>query len=167
MNVSICVLEVWIAMKCVVFMMGRETYGMEIARVKEILHVPETITRMPESPDALEGVFNLRDMVVPILDLKKIFGLGDFVSGPESRLLVFDAAGSFFAILVDAVKEVLDLDEGQIERVGAVLPVWKDGMVRGIGKQDGRLIILLDAEAVKAETLDAAVAGDGGGALDA
>jgi len=149
-------------MKCVVFIMGRETYGMEIARVKEILHVPEIITRMPESPDALKGVFNLRDKVVPIIDLKKVFDLGDFVCRPESRLLVFDAAGSSFAVLVDAVTEVLDLDEDQIERAGAVLPVWKDGMVRGIGKQDGRLIILLDAESVKAEALDAAVAGNGG-----
>lgn len=144
------------SLKCVIFVMGKETYGMEISRVKEILHVPETISRMPKSPPAVEGVFSLRERVVPIIDLKKVFELGAFVRGPESRVLIFDVAGSQFAVLVDAVTEVLDLDEDQIERAGAVLPVWKDGMIRGIGKLDGRLIILLDAEAVKLEVMDAA-----------
>ncbi len=141
--------------KCVVFTMGRETYGMEIGHVKEILLVPGNIVKMPKSPPAVVGVVNLRGAVIPVADLKRFLGLGQFEAGPESRLLVFQVEGVLFSVLVDAVTEVLDLDEEDIERAGAVLPAWGDGMVRGIGKQEGRLVILLDPGALKRELIDA------------
>ena len=145
--------------KCVVFTMGKETYGMEIGHVKEILLVPGSIVKMPKAPPAVVGVVNLRGAVIPVADLKKFLGLGQFEAGSESRLLVFFVDGVLFSVLVDAVTEVLDLDEDDIERAGAVLPVWNDGMVRGIGKQEGRLVILLDPGALNRELIDAGMSG--------
>ena len=85
--------------KCVVFTMGREIYGMEIGHVKEILLVPGSIVKMPKSPPAVVGVVNLRGAVIPVADLKRFLGLGRFEAGPESRLLVFQVDGVPFSVL--------------------------------------------------------------------
>jgi len=125
------------------FQVGHETYGVPIASLHEIVRVPE-ITAVPDAPDYMEGVINLRGKIVSVLDLRKRFGKPAGTAQRRSRILVVEHRGKLAGMIVDAASEVLKIPESEIEPAPAMMLEGGLDCVTGLGKYNGRLIILLD-----------------------
>jgi purine-binding chemotaxis protein CheW len=127
----------------VVFDLASEHYGVDIADVREIMRM-QTITKVPGAMAYIEGVINLRGKVLPVLDLRKRLGLhvGDLTE--ESRIVVIDIATGEVGVIVDAVTEVLRVQNSAIEGPSSMLAQGNSDYLRGIAKLSDRLIILLD-----------------------
>jgi purine-binding chemotaxis protein CheW len=125
------------------FQIGRETYGVPITSLHEIVRVPE-ITAVPDAPDYLEGVINLRGKIVSVMDLRKRFGDKQATKKRQNRILVVEHAGRLAGLIVDSASEVLKIPSDAVE---APPGVFQDGglnCVTGLGKVGGRLVVLLD-----------------------
>jgi purine-binding chemotaxis protein CheW len=125
------------------FKVGRETYGVPITSLHEIVRVPE-ITAVPDAPDYLEGVINLRGKIVSVMDLRKRFGEKGASLNKQNRILVVEHAGRLAGLIVDSASEVLKIPADNVE---AAPGVFQDGglnCVTGLGKVNGRLVVLLD-----------------------
>ena|ERR1700682_3495046 len=125
------------------FRIGREIFGVPIAMVHEIVRVPE-ITAVPEAPDYVEGVINLRGKIVPVVDLRKRFGEVEIKSTKKNRILVAEVENKMVGLMVDAASEVMKLPEGDVEPPPNVFEEGELNYVTGVGKLSGRLIILVD-----------------------
>ena len=125
------------------FRIGSETFGVRISNVREIVRVPE-ITSVPNSPDYLEGVINLRGKIIPVMDLRKRFGQAEVQPDKKNRILVVDLDGKLVGLIVNAASEVLKIPPSEIETPGSMLQEGEAGFVTGVGKLNGRLIILID-----------------------
>jgi purine-binding chemotaxis protein CheW len=125
------------------FRIGRETFGVPIALVHEIVRVPE-ITAVPDSPGYVEGVINLRGKIVSVVDLRKRFGEKEVVRDKKNRILVTEVDGKLVGLIVDAASEVLKVPESEVELPPPVFAEGEVNYVTGMGKLKGRLIILID-----------------------
>jgi purine-binding chemotaxis protein CheW len=125
------------------FRVGRETYGIPIASLREIIRVPE-ITTVPDAPDYLEGVINLRGRIISVVDLRKRFGHAATELDRRSRILVVEHHGRLAGMIVDSASEVLKIPESEIEASPAMMQEGGLDCVTGLGKYQGRLIILLE-----------------------
>ena len=125
------------------FRIGNETYGVRIGAVREIVRVPE-ITAVPSAPDLIEGVINLRGKIIPVMDLRKRFGQVDIAPDKKNRILVVELDNKLIGLIVNAASEVLKIPPSEIEPPGAVFADGESSYVTGVGKLNGRLIILLD-----------------------
>ncbi len=125
------------------FRIGNETYGVRIGAVREIVRVPE-ITAVPSAPDTVEGVINLRGKIIPVMDLRKRFGLTEISSDKRNRILVVELDNKLLGLIVNSASEVLKIPPSEIEAPGSVFADGESGYVTGVGKLKGRLIILLD-----------------------
>lgn len=131
----------------VVFDLAGEAYGVDIGTVREIIRT-QAVTHVPNAPDFVEGVINLRGKVIPIVDLRKRFGLPVAEQTPDSRVVVVDIAGEDIGVIVDAVIEVLRLSDDAIEPASAIITTEDSYYMQGIAKLGDRLLILLDLEKV-------------------
>lgn len=125
------------------FQVGRETYGAPITSLHEIVRVPE-ITVVPDAPNYVEGVINLRGKIVSVIDLRKRFGEKTISSTRRNRILVVENNGRLSGLIVDSASEVLKIPATEVE---PAINVFQDGglnCVTGLGKYHGRLIVLLD-----------------------
>jgi purine-binding chemotaxis protein CheW len=125
------------------FRVGRETYGVPIASLREIVRVPE-ITAVPDAPDYLEGIINLRGRIISVVDLRKRFGQAATGINRHSRILVVEHRGRLAGMIVDSASEVLKIPESEIETAPAMMREGGLDCVTGLGKYQGRLILLLD-----------------------
>jgi purine-binding chemotaxis protein CheW len=134
-------------MQMVVFQLNsRETateYGVPITQVQEINRVTSP-TKLPQAPDFVEGVINLRGKVIPLIDLKKRFGMEKSEYTEETRIVVVDIAGQTVGVVVDQVTEVLRLPESGIEPPPTMITGVAADYLTGVGKLDNRLLVLLD-----------------------
>jgi purine-binding chemotaxis protein CheW len=131
------------------FNLGRETYGVPIGALHEIVRVPE-ITAVPDAPAYLEGVINLRGKIVSVVDLRKRFGKPATALDRHSRILVVGHRGRLVGMIVDSASEVIKIPESEIEEAPAIAQESGLDCVTGLGKYKGRLIILLDIDKVLA-----------------
>lgn len=134
----------------VVFDLAHEFYGVDIGAVNTIIRMQE-ITRIPRTPEFVEGVINLRGSIVPVIDLRKRFGLPVGDATKSSRIVVVEAGGQMIGMVVDAVAETLRLSADMIEPPSPVVVNVDSAYVRGVGKQENRLVILIDLEKVLTE----------------
>jgi purine-binding chemotaxis protein CheW len=125
------------------FRIGEETYGVQIGSVREIVRVPE-ITAVPNAPDLIEGVINLRGKIIPVMDLRKRFGSKAISSDKKNRILVVELENRLLGLIVSSASEVLKIPPSEIEPPGAVFAEGESSYVTGVGKLKGRLVILLD-----------------------
>ena len=125
------------------FQVGRETYGVPITSLHEIVRVPE-ITAVPDAPDYMEGVINLRGKIVSVIDLRKRFGETRIKTSKRNRILVVEQNGRLSGLIVDAASEVIKIPASDIEPSPAVFQEGGLNCVTGLGKYQGRLIVLLD-----------------------
>ncbi|MDR1652004.1 MAG: chemotaxis protein CheW [Synergistaceae bacterium] len=129
-----------------VFDLIGEYCGLDVNLVREIVHVPPRITRVPNAPHYVRGVINLRGTVIPVLDCALKMGGSQTGNTSESRIVVAEFEGIQFGVLVDAVREVRAVPDSLIETedsssAGSIGTEY----VIGIAKmEDGRLIVLLD-----------------------
>jgi purine-binding chemotaxis protein CheW len=125
------------------FKVGRETYGVPITSLHEIVRVPE-ITAVPDAPDYMEGVINLRGKIVSVIDLRKRFGEPQTALNRRNRILVVEHGGRLCGLIVDSASEVIKIPTAEIEPAPATLQEGGLNCVTGLGKYRGRLIVLLD-----------------------
>ncbi len=129
------------------FRVGRETFGVPIHFVHEIVRVPD-ITAVPDAPDYIEGVINLRGKIVSVIDLRKRFGEKHIASDRKNRVMVVELDKKLVGLIVDSASEVLKLPEDQVENPPNVFEEGDLNYVTGVGKLKGRLIILVDLSKV-------------------
>jgi purine-binding chemotaxis protein CheW len=125
------------------FRIGRETFGVPINMVHEIVRVPD-ITAVPDSPEYIEGVINLRGKIVSIVDLRKRFGEKQITRSKKNRILVVEVETKMVGLIVDAASEVLKMAATHVEAPPNVFEEGELNYVTGVGKLNDRLIILID-----------------------
>jgi|WetSurMetagenome_2_1015567.scaffolds.fasta_scaffold258299_2 purine-binding chemotaxis protein CheW len=131
----------------VVFSLANEEYGVGIAQVQEIIR-PVGITRIPGMPSFIEGVINLRGKIIPIIDLRDRFGLVKKDDDANTRVVVAEVSSQTVGLVVDSVSEVLRLQNDSIDPLPPTITNIDGEYLKGVGKLDRRLIILLDLEKV-------------------
>ena len=125
------------------FQVGRETYGAPITSLHEIVRVPE-ITVVPDAPNYVEGVINLRGKIVSVIDLRKRFGEKSVSTSRRNRILVVENNGKLSGLIVDSASEVLKISASDVEPAANIFQEGGGNCVTGLGKYNGRLIVLLD-----------------------
>ena len=131
----------------VVFDLATEAYGVDIGAVREIIRM-QNITTVPRTPDFVEGVINLRGKVIPVVDLRKRFGLTVADQNKDSRIVVVDIGGDDIGVVVDAVTEVLRISSESVEPLSSVITTADSEYLLGIAKLDDKMVILLELESV-------------------
>lgn len=129
------------------FMIGKESFGIDIEKVHEIMTVPD-ITKVPDTPDFLEGIINLRGKIVSVIDLRKRLRVNGVHRDKKNRILVTEIEGRVVGLIVDEVSEVLRLDPGSIEPPPEVVSSVGADYIIGVGKLKDRIILLLDIKKV-------------------
>jgi len=130
-------------LQLVTFRLGGEEFGVDILKVQEINRSME-ITKVPRAPDFVEGVINLRGRVIPIIDLRRRFGKGHKSHDQNTRIIVFEIRSMIVGFVVDSVSEVLRIKADTVEQAPPVVAGVESEYIKGIGKLDNRLLILLD-----------------------
>src|ERR671937_1812199 len=141
----------------VVFQLGAELYGVEISRVHEIIRL-QAVTRVPRAPSFVEGVINLRGKVIPVVHLRRRFGLPTAEHTRSSRIVVVELSDHVVGIIVDGVSEVLRVNTATIEPPSPVVAGIDSEYLHGIAKLPERLVILLDLDRVLAREERSALA---------
>ena len=129
------------------FMLADEEYGVEVLKVREIIRMP-TITKMPNTPHHVEGVINLRGKVIPIISMRKRFGLMDAENSSQTRIMVMDVAGTLTGFIVDAVSEVIRIHSSEIQPPPSMVVSGgiEQEFITGVYNHAERLLIIMDVD---------------------
>jgi purine-binding chemotaxis protein CheW len=127
----------------VIFELGNENFGIEIASVEGIVKLQE-ITKIPQAPAYFEGITNLRGSVLPVIDLHRRFGMPEQERTSETRIVVANVDGVKTGMIVSAVSEVLTIEDNVIEPPPPMASNVNSSFIIGVAKIDNRLVILLD-----------------------
>lgn len=130
-------------LQVVAFKLAGEEYAMDILNVQEINRILD-ITRVPKAPFFIAGVINLRGNVLPIIDLRKRFGLPERSNSEHTRIIITKLEENTVGMIVDSVSEVLRLPTSSIEPPPSIMGDIDIAFIDGVGKLDERLIILLN-----------------------
>ncbi len=133
--------------KCLTFALGNEEYGVEILKVREIMGLME-ITTVPQTPEYMKGVINLRGKVIPIIDLRLKFAMPEVEHTKETCIIVVEVGSEQIGIIVDSVSEVTDIKGEDIEEATSFGQGIDSNFIMGLGKVKEKIIILLDIERV-------------------
>jgi purine-binding chemotaxis protein CheW len=133
--------------KYLTFVLGTEEYGIEILKVREIIGIMD-ITSVPQTPDYMKGVINLRGKVIPVIDLRLKFSMTEQEHTQETCTIVVEVNDSLIGIIVDTVSEVVDVGSEEIEDTPQLGQGIDTDFITGLGKVKGKIIILLDIEKV-------------------
>jgi purine-binding chemotaxis protein CheW len=125
------------------FALGSEEYGVDISQVQEINRMV-AITHVPRAPKFMEGVINLRGQLIPIIDLRTRFTMPRVEHTKNTRIVVTEIGAKRVGMVVDSVSEVLRIPVEQIEDAPEMITGVDTEYIRGVGKMNERLIILLD-----------------------
>lgn len=138
-------------MKHLTFSVSDDVYGVGISSVKEIIEYP-SLTSVPMTPDFIRGVINLRGNVVPVIDLAVRLGKDSRKSGKRSCVIIVeleaDGEMSDVGFVVDAVNEVVDIDDNDIEAAPSFGAKIRADFISGMGKRNDNFIIILELERV-------------------
>lgn len=129
------------------FRVGKEEFGVDILKVQEINRMLK-ITEVPNSPDFVEGVVNLRGRIIPVIDLRKRLSLDGREHDARTRIIVVDIVGNIVGFIVDEVNEVLRISEEIIESPPELVSQVDSDFITSVAKLDDRIIILLDLDAL-------------------
>ncbi len=129
----------------VVFRLGKEEYGVNIMQVKEIVTYKEP-TKVPNTPDFIEGIINLRGQIIPIVSLKKRFNISGESINDETRIIVMNLDSKQVGFIVDAASEVRTISEEDIENAPDIVAGIERKYITGIGKIGEKILILLDLD---------------------
>lgn len=131
----------------VVFELANERYGVNITTVESIIKL-QTITAVPQAPQFVKGVTNLRGVVLPVIDLRQRFGLPQTESTKDTRIVVVEMDGGTVGMIVDAVAEVLRVPDEAIEPPSPLVVTVDSTFIAGIAKLNEQLVIMLDLDKV-------------------
>lgn len=132
-------------LQLVTFRIGEEEFGVDILAVQEIIRLMQ-ITMVPRAPEFIEGVINLRGKVIPVVNMRTRFNKEQHLPDSSTRIVVMELGQKIVGFLVDGVSEVLRIPENTVEDPPPVVAGIGSEYIRGIGKLDNRLLILLDLD---------------------
>ncbi|WP_207062452.1 chemotaxis protein CheW [Motiliproteus sp. SC1-56] len=134
----------------VTFRLAEETYGINVMQVQEVLRYTE-VAPVPGAPAYVLGIINLRGNVVTVIDTRQRFGLPATEVTDHSRIVVIEVGGQVVGILVDAVSEVVYLNQSEIEQAPNVGTEESAKFIQGVCHKDNRLLILVDLQKLMSE----------------
>lgn len=144
------------------FVLNEEVFAVDVARVREILEMP-TITKVPQVPDFMRGVINLRGSVVPVIDLHLKFGLQVAEQTVNTCIIVveigMEGENIVLGALADSVQEVIEMEPSQIEAAPHIGTHLRTDFLKGMGKHNERFVMILDIDKVFSSEDLAAVQG--------
>ena len=140
-----------IAQEFLTFRLGNEEYGIEILKVQEIRGY-DTITQIANSPEFIKGVVNLRGIIVPIIDMRIKFNLGEATYDRFTVVIILNLSGRVVGMVVDGVSDVIGLDAEQVRPTPEFGSVLNTEYIMGLGTVDERMLILLDIEKLMGST---------------
>lgn len=133
----------------VIFKLADEEYGVDILDVHEINRAKDfEITRVPKTPRFIEGIISLRGDIIPVIDLRKRFGIAEKTLDEETMILVVNVGEKKVGMQVDGVKEVLTISKDNIEPPPEQIAGLDAKFIEGIGKYENRLLILLNLDLI-------------------
>ncbi|MEN9360000.1 MAG: hypothetical protein RL095_1535 [Verrucomicrobiota bacterium] len=134
-------------LQVVTFGLGDENFAVEITKIKEIIML-ESVTKIPQVPSYIEGVINLRGLVVPVIDLRKRFGLASHSIGPDARIMISRLEDRCVGMIVDSVSKVLKIPKTDIlEQAESITSMAKDYLL-GMAKGEKGILLIVDLEKV-------------------
>lgn len=134
-------------LQLVTFKIGEEEFGVNILKVQEIIGTMD-ITKVPRAPAFVEGVINLRGIVIPIIDLRSRFGLKSKPGDKDTRIIVIEINKVIIGFVVDAVSEVLRIPSRTVEPPPPVVAGVESDYISGVGQLKDRLLIMLDLDRI-------------------
>jgi purine-binding chemotaxis protein CheW len=134
------------------FMLADEEYGVEVLKVREIIRMP-TITKMPNVPQHVEGIINLRGKVIPIISMRRRFGLVENQNSSQTRIIIMDVVGTLTGFIVDAVSEVIRIHSSEIQPPPSMMLSGGVGQefITGVFNHAERLLIIMDIDRMFSE----------------
>lgn len=133
------------------FKLGNELFAINVEQVREVLEI-STFTRVPNAPDYMRGVVNVRGAAIPVVDLRLRFGLPIIADTLTTRIIVMelliDGEVTVLGGLADSVHEVIELDSIQIAPPPRIAMRWRSEFIRGMGRRNDDFLIILDVNAV-------------------
>jgi purine-binding chemotaxis protein CheW len=129
------------------FSLADEEYGIDISHITEIIGLQE-ITQLPESPVHVRGVISLREQTIPVIDMRDRFHLDRREYDERTCIIIVRLDQSVIGLIVDRVREVVDINVSQIEPPPELGQSWKNEYIHGIGRVEGKVKILLDVRLV-------------------
>jgi purine-binding chemotaxis protein CheW len=133
------------------FKLAEETFALDVAKVREILE-QSSITKVPQTPEFMRGVINLRGSVVPVIDMRLKFGMSATEQTVNTCIIVaevqMDDETIVLGALADSVQEVIEMEPQQIEAAPHIGTRLNTDFIKGMGKHDGRFIMILDIDKV-------------------
>ena len=133
------------------FQLSEEIFALDIAKVREVLEYTK-VTKVPQTPEMMIGVINLRGSVVPVIDLRLKFGMGMSERTVNTCIIIIevsiDSEITLIGALVDSVKEVMDMDSDHIEPPPKIGTQLNTEFIKGMGKQNEQFVIILDIEKI-------------------
>jgi purine-binding chemotaxis protein CheW len=133
------------------FKLSDEVFALDVAKVREILEYP-TVTKVPRTPDFMRGVINLRGSVVPVIDLRLKFGMSATEQTINTCIIVTEVEMEDETILLgalaDSVQEVNEMEPEQIEAAPHIGTQLNTDFIKGMGKQEGKFVMILDIDKV-------------------
>ncbi len=143
--------EITEATQHLTFKLDEEVFALDISKVREVLEYT-TVTKVPQTPDFMCGVINLRGGVVPVVNLRLKFGMPEAEKTVNTCIIIVEVAldgeTTVLGALADSVQEVLELEPDQIEPAPKIGTKLNTDFIRGMGKRDDQFIMILDIDKV-------------------
>jgi purine-binding chemotaxis protein CheW len=138
------------------FTLGDDVFGVAIRFVQEIIGI-QRITTVPDTPDFIKGIINLRGKIIPIIDVRLKFGKEEIPYNERTCIIVVEANGMFVGLIVDKVDDVLTLPDDMVSAAPDGRLGFENMYIQGVGNVDGQVLLLLDLDRfLRADEADAA-----------
>ena len=129
----------------VIFSVDEQIYGVEILKIKEVVSY-QKITPLPNMKAFIKGVINLRGVILPVFDLREKFKLPETTYTSFHAIIVMEVSGRVMGVIVDEISDVVDLLPEEVQAVSSLPPGVQAEYMKGIGKKESELIVLLDVD---------------------
>ena len=128
------------------FILGEEKYGLDILKGRELISYPEGLTQIPGMPDFIVGMFNLRGLVIPVMDLRKKFGMSSEELHEYSVIIIVQVEEKNIGLIVDSVADVIFIKEEDIQETTEMAVHVDIKFIKGVAKTKDEMVILMDIE---------------------
>lgn len=132
--------------RLITFILGEEKYGLDILKVRELISFPEGLTRIPGMPDYIIGMFNLRGLVIPVMDLREKFNMSGEERHEFSVIIIVEVDNKSIGITVDSVSDVIFVKEDDIQETTELAVNVDTKFIKGVAKTKDEMVILLDID---------------------
>lgn len=132
--------------RLITFILGEEKYGLNILKVRELISFPEGLTRIPGMPDYIIGMFNLRGLVIPVMDLREKFKMSGEERHEFSVIIIVEVENKNIGLTVDSVSDVIFVKEEDIQETTELAVNVDTKFIKGVAKTKDEMVILLDID---------------------